>query len=201
MSVFLKRLLSLLLLAAAVATGYLLWKSGDPFYTAQAWISRGRYWEYDRLIMDAAKKHRVNPLLLKAMVWRESSFHPGKMGTSGERGLLQVGEAAAEDWAKAGRIETFVPTDLFDPKTNLEVGAWYFAKAFERWKDRDDPLPFALAEYNAGRSRVDRWVVATNRGDEANAEQLMEAIDFPSTRRYVEEIVRRYRFYQDRGRM
>jgi soluble lytic murein transglycosylase len=201
MSGFLKRLFSLVVLAALVAAGYLLWKSGDPLYTVQAWASRGRYSEYDRLIADTAKKHGINPFLLKAMVWRESGFHPNKIGRSGERGLLQVGEAAAEDWARAGRIETFVPTDLFDAKTNLDVGAWYFAKAFEHWKEKDNPLPFALAEYNAGRTRVERWIVATNRADDATAADLMTAIDFPTTRRYVEEIERRFHFYRARKRM
>jgi soluble lytic murein transglycosylase len=140
-------------------------------------------------------------MLVKAIIWRESRFHPEKVGTSGERGLMQVMEPAAADWVKAEKIETFQPTDLFDPKTNMEVGVWYFARAMERWKDRDNPIPFALAEYNAGRSRADRWVAATNLGDKAEAADFIQAIDFPTTRSYVEEITRRYQFYRDRGRL
>lgn len=194
------RLLFGLLLAAVIAAGFLLWRSGDPLYTLQAWGSGARFSEHDPLILDAAAKHELDPLLLKAIVWRESAFHPDKVGTSGERGLMQVGEAAAEDWAKAGRIETFVPTDLFDAKTNLEVGAWYFKKALERWKTKADPIPFALAEYNAGRSRVDRWVAESGRAEQAEVADLIRVMDFPSTRRYIDDITARYRFYQQRGR-
>lgn len=201
MSGFLKRLLLLLTLAALTAAGVLLWRSGDPVYTLHAWRGGARFWKHDALIADTAAKYNLDPLLLKAIVWRESAFHTDKVGTSGERGLMQVGDAAAEDWAKAGKIETFVPTDLFDAKTNLDVGAWYFKKALDRWKAKAEPIPFALAEYNAGRSRVDRWVAESGRGEQAEAADLLGALDFPTTRRYIEDITARYRFYQARRRL
>ncbi|MEA3211671.1 MAG: soluble lytic murein transglycosylase [Chthoniobacter sp.] len=201
MSGFLKRFLVLLALAACTAGAILLWCSPDPLYTVQAWSCGSRFWDYDTLITDMARKHGLDPMLIKALVWRESAFQADKVGTSGERGLMQVGEAAAKDWAQAQKIETFVPTDLFDPKTNLDVGAWYLKKALDRWKAKADPLPFALAEYNAGRTRVERWVLETDLGDKATAEDLMAAMDFRTTRRYIEDINRRYRIYQARGRL
>ena len=181
------------------AATVVLWLSPDPLYHAREFIGSGRYHAYDGLIHEAAARYNVDPLLIKAIVWRESAFHPEKVGSSGERGLMQVTEAAATDWARAEKIETFVPTDLFDPRTNLQVGVWYFAKACERWKEKDDPIPFALGEYNAGRSRVDRWIALTNMGEKASAEDLLGAIDFPTTRRYISEITARYRFYQERA--
>ena len=193
---FVKKLLLLVVLAAFTAAGLVLWTAPDPAYKLQSWFAAGRFSAYDELIADAARKHGLDPLLVKAIVWRESAFDPSKIGTSGERGLMQVGEAAAQDWAKAEKIETFVPTDLFDAKTNLEVGAWYFKKALERWNQKANPLPFALAEYNAGHVHVKVWITATDRGDEASADQLLRAIDFPTTRKYIEAILGRYDFYQ-----
>jgi soluble lytic murein transglycosylase len=201
MSAFLQRLCLALVLAAFTAGGLLLWRSDDPFYTLQSWRSGTKFSDHDQLITDTAAKYGLDPMLLKAIVWRESGFHTDKVGTSGERGLMQVGEAAAQDWAKATKIETFVPTDLFDAKTNLEVGAWYFKKALDRWKTKANPIPFALAEYNAGRSRVDRWVAATGLGEAAESVDLLNAMDFPSTRRYIDDITARYRFYQARGHL
>ena len=188
-------------LSALTAAALLLWLSPDPLYTAQAWLAGGRFDEFDGAIREVADKHGIAPELIKAIVWRESAFHTDKMGTSGERGLMQVGEAAGGDWAKAEKLETFVPTDLFDSRMNLEAGAWYLRRALDHWKSKENPLPFALAEYNAGRSRVDRWIAATNMGDQVNADDLMGAIDFPSTRRYVEEVTRRMQFYRARGRL
>jgi soluble lytic murein transglycosylase len=196
MSGFLKRLIFVLVLAAFTAASLLLWRSADPLYTLASWRAAGRFSDYDTLIADTATKHGLDPLLVKAVIWRESAFHPDKMGTRGERGLMQVGEGAARDWATAEKIETFVPTDLFDAKTNVEVGVWYLKKALLRWKAKADPVPFAFAEYNAGRTRVDRWIAGTDLGEQATAGDLLAAIDFPTTRRYVEDSVRRYRYYQ-----
>jgi soluble lytic murein transglycosylase len=187
--------------AAIVALGLRLLLSRDPRYTAQAMLHGGDFWAYDELITAAAKKHGLDPMLVKAVVWRESKFQPEMVGTSGERGLMQVGEAAAADWAKAEKVETFMPTDLFDPKTNLDVGVWYLDRAFERWKGRDDPIPFALAEYNAGRSRVDRWIAESELGANARASDFIARIDIASTRRYIEDITARYRYYRERGRL
>jgi soluble lytic murein transglycosylase len=193
---FLKRLLFAVLLAVLAAAGWVLWKAPDPSYTLYSWLAGSRYTRYDAIIADVANKHGLDPRLVKAIVWRESAFHPDKLGTVGERGLMQVGEAAAKDWALAEKIETFMPTDLFDPKTNLDVGTWYFKKALDRWKQKDDPISFALAEYNAGRANVHRWIAETGRAEDANAHDLLQAMDFPTTRRYVDDIISRYHYYQ-----
>jgi soluble lytic murein transglycosylase len=187
--------------AAVVAAGILLLQSPDPAYSLHEWASRPAYWAYDDLIVSAAKKHSVDPMLVKAIAWRESRFKPDKKGTSGERGLMQVSEGAGRDWAKAEKIETFAPTDLFDPQNNLQAGSWYLSKALEHWKDQDDPVPFALAEYNAGRKRVERWAAEAKHGDKTTAAEFLTVMDFPSTRQYIEDVTERYRFYQRRGRL
>ena len=38
---------------------------------------------------------------------------------------MQITENAAIDWARAEKIQTFVSSDLFDPKVNIEAGTWY----------------------------------------------------------------------------
>jgi soluble lytic murein transglycosylase len=196
---FFRNLLLMFTFAAFTAASVLMWTSTDPLYTVQEWVNLGRFSAYDDIIREQSQKRGLDPLLVKAMVWRESAFDPNKVGTSRERGLMQVGEAAGQDWAKARKIETFLPTDLFDARTNIDAGTWYFRRALERWKEKDDPIPFALAEYNAGASRVDRWIAQSGLGAKVDAHDLLMAIDFPGTRRYVEEITARYRFYQARN--
>ncbi|MDD5349716.1 MAG: transglycosylase SLT domain-containing protein [Chthoniobacteraceae bacterium] len=193
---FLAKLLLLLLFAVGTAAAVVLALSRDPFYTAADWMSRGRYQRYDAMIADAAAKYGVDPLLLKALVWRESEFHPHKTGASGERGLMQVSLGAANDWARANKAETFQPADLFSPRMNLEIGAWYLRQKLNRWAEKDDPVPFALAEYNAGGTRVDHWIDQTQLGRNVTAADLRSRIPFPSTRAYVEAILRRYAYYQ-----
>jgi soluble lytic murein transglycosylase len=137
---------------------------------------------------------------VKAVVWRESRFDPGKHGSHGERGLMQVSEKAANEWAHENKIDNFKVEQLFDPKTNLEAGTWYLQRAFERWEVHSDPTPFALAEYNAGASRVERWSGGIG-GSNIPVNQFLQNIDFPGTRRYVDSIIQRHQFYQRRGQM
>lgn len=129
------------------------------------------------------------------MVWRESRFITDQVGGAGERGLMQVGEAAAREWAVGKRVETFMFADLFDARTNLQAGNWYLKRAMDHWKDRDDPVPFALAEYNAGRTRVDRWAAGG-----VGAAAMLQAADIATTRQYVEAIMRRARLYREAAR-
>jgi len=182
------------ILIAAAGAAFVL-THPDPEYRLGELTALGRYSAYDSQIANVAARHGVDPLLVKAVVWQESRFHPDKLGGDGERGLMQVTEPAAQDWVVALGIETFVPTDLLDPKTNLEVGTWYLAQALKHWSSQEDPLPFALGEYNAGRSRVKRW----SGGAQISAKELAAAMDIASTRAYVAAVRNRYEFYRDRG--
>lgn len=198
---FAVKFLLVIALAAATAAGYVLNRSTDTVYTAQEWLNLFRFRRYDKLIENAGRKYDVDPMLIKSVIWRESSFHADMVGKDGERGLMQVTLPAADDWAKAKKIETFVPTDLFDAKTNIEVGTWYLKQALHRWSSKDDPIPFALAEYNAGYKNVSRWIEDTNMGAQATAGDLKQSISFPGTRNYIDAIVDRYQFYKTRGRL
>jgi soluble lytic murein transglycosylase len=197
---FLFKLIICLLLAAAVGIGLFAARSGDPLYTLYEWISPARFQQYDQLIRATATTNELDPMLVKAVIWRESRFDPQKFGGAGERGLMQVSVIAANEWAKENHVQNFQVEELFDPKKNLEVGAWYLHRAMSHWQHETDPTPFALAEYNAGPSRAHRWAGGEGAGA-ISAREFERNIDFPRTRKYVESILDRYRFYQRRGRM
>lgn len=191
--------LALLIVLGAVAV-VVFWKAAeDPEYQVQAIVFAERFGRYDDLIIEASKRYSVPPELIKAVIWRESRFHPDKTGQHGERGLMQITEGAASDWARVEKIEGFVPTNLFDPKVNIVAGTWYLKKALDHWAAKDDPVPFALAEYNAGRTRVKRWVNDSGRGETAGADDLQTAMDFPATKSYIAAIIARQDFYKRRS--
>lgn len=188
-------LLGIGVLLLVLIAGPFLALEKDPVYRLSELAALGLYDSHNELISAAAKRHGVDPLLVKAVVWQESRFQPAKLGGHGERGLMQVTEPAAQDWVQALGVETFVPEDLLDPKTNLEVGTWYLAQALRHWGEQANPLPFALGEYNAGRSRVKRW----SGGARMSAEELDAAMDIASTRAYVAAVQNRYEYYRERG--
>jgi soluble lytic murein transglycosylase len=187
---FLFKLIICLLTAAGVGIGLLALRSGDPFYTLYEWLSPARFQQYDQLIRAAAAANHLDPMLVKAVVWRESRFDPQKLGAAGERGLMQVSEIAAREWATENRTDNFQIEELFDPNTNLQAGSWYLHRAIMHWQQMRDPLPFALAEYNAGPSRAQRWA-GGNGARPVSAREFQSNIDFPGTKQYVVSILER----------
>ena len=147
----------------------------------------------DQPILRAARRYGADPALIKALVWRESRFDPTRRGRAGEIGLMQLRSVAAQEWAAAEHLHGFANDHLFDAETNALAGTWYFQKLLRRYGQTDNPLPYALADYNAGRSRVLRWnqgSALTNSGD------FLQTIGFPGTRAYVQSILRRYEHYR-----
>jgi soluble lytic murein transglycosylase len=196
---FLFKLIICALLATAASLAWLLMKSGDSAYALHEWINPGRFQQHDALIRAVAAEHHLDPMLVKAVVWRESRFDARKFGNAGERGLMQVSEKAAQEWAAENHVENFRVEELLDPKINLEAGTWYLRRAVEHWANQADPIPFALAEYNAGASRAQRWAGSD---DAAIPPDTFRAnIDFPGTRKYVDSIMARFEFYKRRVRM
>ena len=200
MTRFLFKVMICALLAGAASVAYHFMRSGDPLYTFYEWISPARFRQHDALIRSVAAEHRLDPMLIKAVVWQESRFEAQKYGTAGERGLMQVSENAAKEWAEDAKAENFRVEELFDPKTNLAAGSWYLRRALDHWQNQEDPIPFALAEYNAGASRAQRWAGGEDTKPIA-ASTFLANIDFPGTRKYVDSIRARYKFYKRRGRM
>ena len=197
---FLLKLIICLGLAIAAGLFLLAFRSGDVIYTAYEWISPARFHRFDNLIHTVAAEHELDPMLVKAVVWRESRFDPRKIGSAGERGLMQVSERAAREWARETQVANFHADDLLDAKTNLEAGAWYLHRAFQHWEHQKKPAVFALAEYNAGASRAQRW--ANNEPDAPISDRAFRNnIDFPGTRNYVTSVLQRFEFYRKRGRM
>lgn len=159
-----------------------------------SWKARTAEQRFDPYIRVAAQKYHIDPLLIRALIWRETNFDPNMVGLAKERGLMQVTPVTGQEWATASKKMFYHDDDLFDPETNIDAGAWYLSRAIKRWPQADDPVPFALAEYNAGRTNALRWVDAAAPNSSA---AFLKQIDYPSTRRYVETILQKYHEYQN----
>lgn len=77
------------------AVTFLIHRDPHPLQNNPARIA-----EISIALCDAGSRYDVDPYLLTAMAWRESTFRPNvlsldKIGKAGEKGLLQVGREAA----------------------------------------------------------------------------------------------------------
>ena len=70
---------------------------------------------------------------------------------------------------------------------------WYLRKLLRRYLQTDNPLAYALADYNAGRGNVLKWNYG---GAATNSAAFIRQIGFPGTRAYVQAVVARYQAYR-----
>lgn len=163
------------------AVAFLLW-----------WQSR-RENRFDREIQEVATKYRVPPALVKAIIWRESDFNPDARGGKGEMGLMQLMDFTAQDWADANRVPHFTHEYVLNPTTNMMAGCHYLARLQKRYGQTDNPFAYTLADYNAGRGNVLKWM----KGAAAtNSTVFLAQCEFPGTRNYVTAILNRAERYR-----
>ena len=151
---------------------------------------------YDDLIIQTAKRHDVNPSLVKAVILRESKFIEKIRGRHGEYGLMQVTPIAADDWMRINRSGKFTHYEqLMKPEINLEVGTWYLARGLKKWRDYKYCTALALAQYNAGPGNVikKKWVPSHKDGE------VLKLVTFPSTKAYIKYILKHEKKYNGRG--
>jgi len=99
---------------------------------------------YDRLIEKTAKKYNLNPELIKSVVMTESAGDPEAVSPAGAKGLMQLTDSTAAEMGVG---------NVFDPAQNIEGGTKYLKQMVDRFGDLDK----ALAAYNAGPSRVEKY--------------------------------------------
>jgi soluble lytic murein transglycosylase len=144
------------------------------------WYLRARYpLEYEQIIRAHADNHDLDPALLAAVVYVESRFDPNARSAAGAIGLMQLLPDTAEGIAVRTGGHRFVVADLRDPEINVRYGSWYL----DHLRERYDDTRTALAAYHAGQGNVDAWLRDGGR------------IEFPETRRYVDEVTRLRKVY------
>ncbi|HEX2393054.1 MAG TPA: lytic transglycosylase domain-containing protein [Solirubrobacterales bacterium] len=140
---------------------------------------------HEDIIRQQSREKGVDAALIAAVIYSESKF-ADQESSAGARGLMQITPAAARYIERRSGGTTFRLDDLSDPEINIRYGTFLLKELLDRY---DGDLAAALAAYNAGPGNADRW---------GGALLSVEAIPFPETRAYVEEVLEKQREYRDK---
>ena len=140
---------------------------------------------------EASLRHSIDPYLLQAITRQESAFQVKAKSSAGALGLMQVMPATAKLAIRRGGLTTVmgsgsgkvVEQDLVIPERNIEIGSYHLAWLLRRYSGL---RPLAIAAYNAGESRVDRWL---RRARSIPMDVWIETIPFKETRNYVQNVL------------
>lgn len=164
--------------------------------------------EYKGMFETYAKARGLDPVLTRSLTKQESGYNKRAVSTSNALGLMQMIPPTAREIAddlKMGKLS--LPEDMFEPDRNIRMGTHYVAKMMNQFKGH---VPLALAAYNAGPTRVDRWLKArsslqgleSTRVSTPESELWIDEFPFAETSFYVKAILRNLMMYQitDSGR-
>ena len=122
------------------------------------------------------------PLLI-AIARQESALEANARSSADARGLMQLLPSTARIVARRARKPAPSANQLFDPGTNISLGSYHLAWLMARYEGQ---TPLAIAAYNAGEHRVDRWI---KKAEGVPMDVWVEQIPFRETRNYVKNVL------------
>ena len=172
----------------ALAQSLLGWKAPRP--EADPVVLGGAYpAAYAPQVASSAARARVDPYLLLAVARRESLFKPDTRSAAGAVGLMQLLPATARRAAIVLGRPTPSDADMAEPRTAIDLGAWYLSELLGRF---GDPA-IAAAAYNAGPRVALPWA---QRAAGQPLDVWVEEIPYRETRSYVKVVLGAWSAYR-----
>ncbi len=139
---------------------------------------------HEDIIRQQAADKGVDASLIAAVIYAESRFRD-QTSHAGARGLMQITPATAKAIEHLSGGTTFRLADLSNPEINIRYGTFYLHELLNRYGGNEVA---ALAAYNAGPTRVERW---------GGSKLTLDQIPLEETRSYVAEVLDKQRAYRD----
>jgi soluble lytic murein transglycosylase len=155
-----------------------------------------KYWEmlfplpYRADLQNSAHDAGIDPFLLAGLIRQESEFDPQALSPANAYGLTQVRPATGRQYAKKAGVQRFTNRLLFQPATNLKIGAAIFRGMLD---NNNGQVEQTLASYNAGPARLVEWSAWNQYREPA---EFVESIPFTETRDYVQAVLRNADVYR-----
>ena len=168
--------------ALLVARRRMVYLQSDP--AAHRWWWDAAYPMPWRSIVD---EHRAGlpPALIYATMRQESGFRPDVVSRAGAVGLMQLMPELASKLAGSAVTRPMLRV----PETNIALGLQEMAALAAEF---DQVYPLSIAAYNAGKSRVRRWIKESQKME---LDRFVERIPFNETRNYVRRVSTHYARY------
>ena len=137
---------------------------------------------YREQVDQHAKILGLDSAWIYAILRQESAFISDARSGAGAMGLMQLMPRTARQVASRSKHAPLKTTDLFHPKVNIELGSSYLNEVYRRLQE--NPV-LATAAYNAGPSRVLRWLPEESQPTDI----WIETVPFRETREYLKRVL------------
>jgi len=140
---------------------------------------------YPELVSKNSQLNKVPEALQLAIMREESAFNPRIESFANALGLTQMIVPTAQRYAtyKVHR------DTLLEPNRNLELGSKFLSFLLQHY---GNAVPLAIAGYNAGEQRVDKWL---KESPSLELDEFLESIPFDETRGYTKRVLASFAAY------
>ncbi len=161
------------------------------FIVQSSWFLKFFYpFPHQELIVKYCREYQIDPYLTLAIIRTESRFSSKAHSPAGARGLMQIMPDTGYWIAEQMKIKDFKKEMLYQPPYNIPMGIWYLAYLDKTFQG---DLPKILAAYNAGESKVRKWLSDKTW---SGRQQDVEQIPYPETQQYIERVLFDYQIYK-----
>ncbi len=158
--------------------------------------------EFSTYIIREAKLNNLDADWVRSLIRQESTFRPVVRSSANALGLMQLLPSTADEMARDLKLKNFKASEaLFEPDVNIKLGTAYLARMIRMFRGH---TPLALAAYNAGPTRLRRWLNARNLANPLEAgfssapeaEIWIDELPWEETSFYVKAILRNWLIYR-----
>lgn len=164
----------------------------SPGAAANAEAARIDALRYPAPVLEPEGGFTIEKALVYALARKETDFNPNARSGAGAYGLMQVMPTTAAEMT-GDRSFVSTPSKLLEPAVNMRLGQAYVNRMLQLPAFHGDLLR-AVASYNAGPGPM--LGAIRKLGGDADPLLLIETIDVPQAREYVEKVVAAYWIYQ-----
>ncbi|MDO4697360.1 MAG: transglycosylase SLT domain-containing protein [Pasteurellaceae bacterium] len=126
----------------------------------------------------------IRKSFVMAIARQESAWNVQARSSANAIGLMQMLPSTAAETAKKYQLPYQREQDLLDPLHNILLGATHLAELNEKYPNNRILI---AAAYNAGASRVERWLARA--GGRLAMDEFIASIPFLETRGYVQNVL------------
>ncbi len=172
-------IISILVISALVA---LCWVKIDESITKTNYPLK-----HSEIVEKYAEEYSIQKELIYAVIKCESGYQSDAVSSKGAIGLMQL-LPTTYVWLAEKEDSTDIDENLlYSPETNIKYGTYYLNWLYSKYGSWET----ALAAYNAGHGRVDKWIQSGTYTGE------IDDIPYKETREYVKKVLRAKEVYHD----
>ena len=144
--------------------------------------------EYQEYVEEYSAEFSLDKNLVYAVIKVESNFDKGAESVAGAKGLMQLMDKTAVECNSKGKFGYQIPSDLFNPESNIRLGCYYLRHLIDIYKDAE----MAIIAYNGGTGNVREWLSDPELSDGSGG---LKQIPYKETRKYVKKVFNTFEIY------